>query len=133
MNRRNFLKFVAGSVVVAATGLPDTLKAVPITDVEFSVNAQNNSENIYGMMREVVAYDLELDGFLVRHDVFTGLHQFGVDSVIEENTEAELEKTRSVAAQLLHDHLVNHGYSVKDLKSLPNLDEQLSSYGLRRI
>jgi hypothetical protein len=46
MNRRNFLKFVAGSAVVAATGLPETLKAVPITESEF-VNDSTGEETVY--------------------------------------------------------------------------------------
>jgi TAT (twin-arginine translocation) pathway signal sequence len=121
MNRRNFLKFIAGTAVVAATGLPESLEAVPITDEEFFGSVIDGDKTVYGMMREIVEYDFFEDRILVRHDVYTGKEQFTVTSVIKENTEAELEKARSVAARLFHDHIVHHGFSVKDLKKFPTI------------
>lgn len=133
MNRRNFLKFIAGSAVVAATGLPETLKAVPVSDEEFTRFEPNSDEAVYGMMREIISYDLPSDSIIVRHDIFTGNEQFGVDSEIYENSEDELEKARRHAAALLHNHLVSIGYSAKDLKRIPTIDEQLANYGIKLV
>ena len=117
IDRRLFLKVVCGGIGLAIIS-PDELflsSAVPsLGTVQPSL--------IIGNVREMAAYDIESDSYIVRHDISNGTMQLGVDNKVKRGCnikEYDFKKERESAVKLLLKEMEKRNIKISDLKPLP--------------
>jgi hypothetical protein len=112
ISRRTFLKITGAAG--AGIALPG-LQLVPL--------AQASAEPV-GFIREVAAYDIGLDKFVVRHDILTDDGQWHVTQKLVHGFSSlrgqeDLEERRKVAFLILGNQLRHEGKTWRDLRYLP--------------
>lgn len=117
ITRRGFFKIIGATAV---TTVVPSLVVPSLIAVEETTSIKP-SQTVYGTMRERVEYDLGRDSFVVRHDIYDGITQLGIDQRLTDKSEKSLEEARKVAVSLLKDHMEKHGMSKASLKRFPSL------------
>src|SRR5260221_696425 len=108
MNRRSFFK-VVGSLTAASL--------VPTFLVE--IVGEVKADGI-GLIRELVAYDIYHDEWIIRHDILVGDTQWFVDQRLYGREEpTDLRCARDIAHILLEKRLKESGHWWTDLTYLP--------------
>jgi hypothetical protein len=113
MERRSFLKILGaltGGVVLpgAAISLVEAAEVAPA------------GWGAVGLIREVIAYDISRDQYLVRYDVLTvdGNLQLGVDCTLRRLEKKEVDQNRELCKQVIENELKHRGLTWQDLKPL---------------
>jgi hypothetical protein len=110
MNRREFFKFPAVVALIAAVPVLAKAEVEPV------------KQNCTGWIREIMAYDIERDAFILRHDLSDGRIQRGVDYEISgyEGLEKEqfLIEKRMESIKKLEEYAIKEGMNLNKLVKL---------------
>lgn len=111
MDRRTFLKIV--SAVPAVTAIP--AYALEFVPQETKITS---SQKFIGLMREIIAYDISKDAIVIRHDVYNGQVQIGIDQILPNRKVSSVKKARISAAHILLDEIQKRNIKLSSLKPL---------------
>ena len=111
MNRRTFLKVLAGAVVSAALPIPTIIK---------EASAVPETAPTIGLIRELTAYDIAHDCMAVRWDVLCEgiLEQYSVGMLVA-TPEDITDELREQVKTLLEKRMAERGQTWADVKPLP--------------
>lgn len=119
MERRGFLKACAALIAAPLIDVPAVRLIVPS-------QAMIPGETWFSTVRELCAYDLGTDGFIMRYDMLfmsaDGMdNQLGIDMRATEDDllRGGLQRNRDIAAEMFGNELRHRGIRLADLKPLP--------------